>query len=208
MDSEDDPMPAVVEPGDVPGGLPRPLPPSPSTGSQLRADSSATDRDVQSGHVDALFRRHARALHRFFLRRTGGDHARADDLVQDVFLSVASGSAGETSSALLFTVADRRLVDDLRRSKRRPETVPLTDLFAGRLVARPEGDPSLASALNAAIGALSDSQRRVFVWKVMEGVPFAEIARRLGTSEGAARMQLVRALRAVRADLESRGITP
>ena len=55
---------------------------------------------------------------------------------------------------------------------------------------------------------MPDDQRRVVVWRLLEGRPFAEIAARLGTSEEACRMRFVRGLRALREEFEREGATP
>ena len=44
--------------------------------------------------------------------------------------------------------------------------------------------------------------------KLLRGVRFAEIAEKLGLSEAAAKMRFVRALEALRAELEREGVTP
>jgi DNA-directed RNA polymerase specialized sigma24 family protein len=46
------------------------------------------------------------------------------------------------------------------------------------------------------------------VLKLIEGHSFADIAHRLDTTEAACKMRLVRALEALRAELEKEGITP
>jgi RNA polymerase sigma-70 factor (ECF subfamily) len=173
-----------------------------------RAGSGERSADVK---LDPLFRRHSRDLFRFFLRRTGGDSTRSEDLVQEVFLSATSDLARRPEAAptlaWLYTVAHRRLVDDLRLAGRQVPTVPFEEshVESSRTPAYGEG---VARALTLVVQELPAIQRRVFVMKVLEGRPFGEIARNIGTSEGAARMHLLRALKAIRTGLESYGVAP
>jgi RNA polymerase sigma-70 factor, ECF subfamily len=64
------------------------------------------------------------------------------------------------------------------------------------------------SALRKAIARLPRGQREVVVLKLIEGRSFAEIGDRLDASPAACKMRLVRALEALRAELEKEGITP
>ena len=65
-----------------------------------------------------------------------------------------------------------------------------------------------AASLRQALAALPEGQRQVVVLKLLRGVRFAEIAEQLGLSEAAAKMRFVRALEALRAELEREGVTP
>jgi RNA polymerase sigma factor (sigma-70 family) len=81
-------------------------------------------------------------------------------------------------------------------------------LEAAHEVRAREDSSHLASALRTAIAALPQGQRDVVVLKLIEGRSFAEISRRLHTSPAACKMRLVRALEALRDELEKEGITP
>src|ERR1700754_441827 len=82
----------------------------------------------RAGRVEAAYRRHYRSVHRFFLRRTG-DEQRSDDLTQDVFVDAVRGLSRSTEEtpllAWLYTVAQRRFVDDVRRESRQRDVVAL-----------------------------------------------------------------------------------
>ena len=66
--------------------------------------------------AERAFRRHYGHVYRYLRRRTG-DHHRAEDLTQQVFAdAVASLRETESSSlAWLYTVAQRRFADEVRR---------------------------------------------------------------------------------------------
>jgi DNA-directed RNA polymerase specialized sigma24 family protein len=55
---------------------------------------------------------------------------------------------------------------------------------------------------------LPEAQREVAVLKLVRGARFAEIGEMLGVSEGAAKMRFVRALEALRLELEQEGVAP
>jgi RNA polymerase sigma-70 factor (ECF subfamily) len=59
--------------------------------------------------------------------------------------------------------------------------------------------------LAAALGRLAEQYRQVIAWRNFEGLPFAEIGRRLGKSEDAARMLWGRAIDQLRQELERPG---
>jgi RNA polymerase sigma-70 factor (ECF subfamily) len=155
--------------------------------------------------ADRAFRRHYGNVYRYVRRRTH-DHHRAEELTQQVFADAAA-SLRETGSpplAWLYTVAKRRFADEVRRE---------AQASALAITAVPEADSreygsDVAAALSRALAALPEAQRQVAVLKLVRGARFAEIGRMLGVSEAAAKMRFVRALEALRAELEQEGVSP
>jgi RNA polymerase sigma-70 factor (ECF subfamily) len=160
--------------------------------------------------AERAFRRHYGDVLRYLRRRT--DAFEAEDVAQAVFADAAEQLPALRHGqppvlAWLYTVAQRRLADAARRSARRPVTI--TELDAERLTAAPAdygGD--VARALGEAIAALPAGQREVVVQKLLEGRSFADIAARVGASEGACKMRFARGLEALRGALEREGIGP
>ena len=153
--------------------------------------------------AERAFRRHYGQVYRYVRRRTL-DHDRAEELTQQVFADAAAGLKEHSSPTLswLYTVARRRFADDAR-SRLRAQVVPLRD--ADEDVPREYG-PEVAAVLSEALAALPGGQRDVVVLKLLRGLRFAEIARRLEVSEDAAKMRFVRGLQTLRFELEQRGI--
>ena len=154
--------------------------------------------------AERAFRRHYGQVYRFVRRRTA-DHHRAEELTQQVFADAAA-SLRESSSptlAWLYTVAKRRFADEVRRSVR-GDTLAVA---AAPAEAREYGR-DVTVALRDAVARLPQGQRDVVVLKLLRGARFAEIGRLLGVSEEAAKMRFVRALEALRAELEQEGIEP
>jgi RNA polymerase sigma-70 factor (ECF subfamily) len=149
-------------------------------------------------------------LLRFVRRRTASD-AEAEEITQSVFVQAAArldavkqGSAPPL--AWLYTVAQRRLIDEARRRATRREAHPL----AARTSETHEASygAEVAATLKVALAALPRTQREVVVLRLVEGRSFAEIAERIGCTEGACKMRFRRGLTSVRATFEQEGIEP
>jgi RNA polymerase sigma-70 factor (ECF subfamily) len=154
-----------------------------------------------TGSAEAAFRRHYGDVYRYLRRRTR-DHHEAEELAQRVFADAAASLGGADSPlAWLYAVARRRFADEARRGGR---TVELGDLPA----VEPTHGPATARAIRRALAKVPDAERAVIVAKLLEGRPFAEIARRTGATEAACKMRFVRGLRTLRTLLEQEGVEP
>lgn len=158
----------------------------------------------------ALHDEHASALWSFALRLTGGDHARAQDVVQEALmrawrhpevLDPARGSA----RAWLFTTARRIVIDEWRRAEVRP--LVFTDDVPE--VATPDGIDAAVQAwlIEDALAALSSAHRDVLVECFLRGRSVADAARILGIAPGTVKSRTHYALRALKLALEEMGVT-
>lgn len=158
----------------------------------------------------ALHDEHASALWSFALRLTGGDHARAQDVVQEALmrawrhpevLDPARGSA----RAWLFTTARRIVIDEWRRSEVRP--LLITDSVPE--VGTPDGIDAALQAwlIEDALAALSAAHRDVLVECFLRGRSVAEAARILAIAPGTVKSRTHYALRALKLALEEMGVT-
>jgi RNA polymerase sigma-70 factor (ECF subfamily) len=154
--------------------------------------------------AETVFRRHYGQVYRYLRRRTG-DHERAEDLAQQVFAdAVVSLRVTESSPlAWLYTVAQRRFADELRREAVRRRAFALVAVPGSEAV---EYGGDVAAAVTAGLGRLPEGQRQVVVLKLLRGLPFAEIGTITGVTADAAKMRFVRALEALRAELEQEGV--
>jgi RNA polymerase sigma-70 factor, ECF subfamily len=182
----------------------KPLPQDTDPRTLIRVGSEPTDV------ADEAFRAYRGHVYRFLLRKTG-DHHDAEELTQRVFADAAvalrnAATRPDSLLAWLYAVADRRFIDEIRR-----RTVARRGL---RLIAQDKEAPDLtyshevAAALRDAIEKLPRDQRQVVVMKLLEGRPFAEIARALSTSEAACKMRLSRAIAQIRQALNAEGLGP
>jgi len=148
--------------------------------------------------VEQAFVRYRLDIYRFLLRRMRNHHD-AEDLTQQVFADAAAAipRAGTPRSmrGWLYAVAERRLVDELRRRDRDARTARL--LAAERDVAC--GEPG--HAVDEALAQLPERQRQVVVLRIVEDHAYPVIARLLDCNEGACKMRLSRALHQLRHEL-------
>ena len=153
----------------------------------------------------ALYERHVRSLHRWFRVRTG-DPGVAMDLTAETFAQAALGlrrfrdQKGGTAAPWLFGIAANLLRTYHARHRvetaaRRRLGLPLERYEGGfdevdeRTVAESVG-PELRHALEG----LPPGQRRALELRVLEERPYDEVAALLGTTEGAVRLRVMRAL--------------
>ncbi|GAA4863713.1 RNA polymerase sigma factor [Saccharopolyspora cebuensis] len=133
------------------------------------------------------------------------DRAEAEDVVQDVFLTVwhRVGELAEPGAlrAWMFQIARRHCLIVLRRRRTR-RTVPVDALPEHRAVVAGGAvpDPQRAAELGAGVGALGralaglpSGQRDVWLLAEVDGLSSGEIGRRVGAGEQAVRGRLSRA---------------
>jgi RNA polymerase sigma-70 factor, ECF subfamily len=157
--------------------------------------------------VATAFRQHHDRVYRYLLRRTR-DPLEAEELTQQVFADAAAALRYERPNSILawlYTVAERRFVDEVRRRNR----APVVDGRAIETTASiAEHVPEVRRALVNAVAALAPDQRQVVVMKLFRGYSFSEIATTLHVSEAACKMRFSRAIRAVRSALAEQGCEP
>ena len=161
-----------------------------------------------------LVERHMKPVYAFAYRMTG-NHADADDMVQQTFLrsieKIGRFRPGTDFRAWVLTIASR-LCTDLYRRKRVRREVSLGESPAGRPDGRaPDPLDALAEAedgraLRAALDALPVEQRAVVLLHGMEGVPMALIARGTDTPEGTIRWRYHQARERLAALLAGKGL--
>lgn len=183
------------------------------------------DRDrslVEAARADparfeALYRKYVAQVYNVAVYELG-DHHEAEDATERTFLQAlaalprfeerADARDGEDASTFriwLFRIARNVIAERKRARRRRPEAT----LEAAALAADPtdiEGSAIVreeAAAAWRAIGRLPDDRRQAIVLRFVHELPTDEIAEILDRSEGAVRVLLHRALRAVARDLRS-----
>jgi RNA polymerase sigma-70 factor (ECF subfamily) len=154
---------------------------------------------------DALMRRHMRAAYAVALAQTG-DRDDAEDVVQDAFVTALERleevRRPEAFVGWLLQIVRNR-AHNLRRHQRVRTALPLD--AAGEAPTRARGpaadaeDAELRGRLLEALAHLTPTQREVVLLYDVQGWTHREIADAVGTSEGAARVHLHHARRALRA---------
>ena len=166
------------------------------------SQSTASLSALRSGAPEALercFREYAPSLV-LLAQRLTGERADAEDVVQDVFVGLPDalrryedrGAFG----AWLRRLTTRHALTRMRHTRsRREDSLSLMTLNLSTPVAAMQG---AAAHVERALLALPDTQRQVFVLRVIEGHAHAQIAQLLGISVGASEVRLSRAVKSLR----------
>jgi RNA polymerase sigma-70 factor (ECF subfamily) len=160
------------------------------------------------GNVEQLFWVHHERVLRAAYRITGS-MADAEDVAQNLFLRLASGSSKqiENPGSYLHRAAINGALDLLRsrRDKREVELDHAAETLSERISERPDrriSDSDLRRELRQALAELSPRTAEMFVLRYLEDYDNREIAKLLGTSHAVvavmlhhARTKLKKALR-------------
>jgi RNA polymerase sigma-70 factor (ECF subfamily) len=168
--------------------------------------------DTREDSLRALCDAHASALLGYALRLCGGDHAWAEDLVQETLVRAWRhlDKLDEHAAPVrpwLFTVAHHLAIDAHRARTARPKEVGDDDAVA----AMPSLD-AMEGALDRiilvdALDSLSRDHRAVLVETYYRGRSVGEAAAVLGIPPGTVKSRCYYALRALKLALAERGVT-
>ncbi|HEY7904524.1 MAG TPA: RNA polymerase sigma factor [Casimicrobiaceae bacterium] len=195
--------------------------------SRATGDDDTPDEALMLAYVagdaaafDALHARHRGGLYRYMLRHVR-DRGAADELYQDVWMSVVRVRASYVPSAKfatwLYTLAHNRVVDHWRASGRATmvsmddddDDAPRSEVgtLAGARTDEPEtraASGEMGARISAALAALPAEQRDAFLMQYEGGLAVTEIAAITGAGEETVKSRLRYAsakLRAVLKDL-------
>lgn len=158
---------------------------------------------AKSGRLDAfeaLARRYEQPLFRF-ARWMIGDAAEAEDMVQDTlwrtYRSLTRFREGAPVRPWIYRIAANRCRDHLRSVRRRP-----LDPLDERPIVDPSADPHAravageqAECLKAAVDALPERHRAVFLLARYEGLPYEEVAAALRIPVGTVKSRMNKAVK-------------
>jgi RNA polymerase sigma-70 factor (ECF subfamily) len=160
-------------------------------------------RDRDSAALRALFQRYHRRVFHFVLRRLG-DPGLAEEVVADVFFEVWRGiehfAGASRPSTWIYGIAHFKCASAHRdRSRYKRAAVVPTNVESlhrvaddldmnDRLIAREE-----LRIVRRVLASLPEEQRTVLELAVIEGLPYDEIAERLGLPEGTIKTRVSRA---------------
>jgi RNA polymerase sigma-70 factor (ECF subfamily) len=165
----------------------------------------------QEKGLRALYDAHASVLLAYAMRLTGGDRARAEDIVQETLVR-AWRNLDRLDDAVapvrpwLFTVAQRLAIDAHRARRARPVEV------GDEMLAVVPGLDDLEATLDRvvvteALDSLSVEHRAVIVETYYRGRSVAETAAVLHVPPGTVKSRCYYALRALKLALAERGVT-
>lgn len=156
--------------------------------------------------IDALYRRHGDELLRWFARRTADTQTALDLWAESFAQAVAAqhrcrARDDQARAAWLWAIAHRQLARYLRRGYAEQRAMRRIGLE------RPPADQSLLAAIEheagldvlrqelaTAMGTLTPAIHQAVRLRVVDGLSYPEVARRLSISEPAARARVSRGL--------------
>lgn len=157
---------------------------------------------------DVVYRRHRQAILTYLARRTATPETAADLTAETFTRALADVREGRSAlpavpSAWLFTIARNLLVDSLRRgevesaARRRMALEPL--VLDDRDIARINEAAASFDRFEAVAASLSAREWELLHARLVEDVPYADLAARLRCSEAVVRKRVSRAKSRVRA---------
>jgi RNA polymerase sigma factor (sigma-70 family) len=153
---------------------------------------------VQLPPFETLIDAHAHELHRFLVGLVG--HADAEDCLQETYMSALRTYPnlrhGENLRAWLYTIAQRKATDVVRRRVRRPTR----DLDGVEPAAPPAPEPA-DDGLWRTVAMLPAKQRVAIVFRFALDLAYVDIGERMGISEEAARQNVSTGLRRLRREV-------
>ena len=153
---------------------------------------------VQLPPFETLIDAHARELHRFLVGLVGPTEA--EDCLQETFMSAMRAYPrlrhGDNLRAWLYTIAQRKATDVIRRTARRPTRDP-----DGIEPVAPPTAPPGDDELWLRVRALPAKQRAAVVHRFVLDLAYVEVGERMGISEEAARQNVSAGLRRLRREV-------
>lgn len=164
---------------------------------------------------EALFRRYRDRM-TGYVRRIVGDAGRAEDIVQEAFMSALRSMRASDREInfrpWMFQIAKNACIDHLRSARRAEEVSINSEDFRSnderRLAqAMPGTETSVSrneewSNLKQAFGGLPDSQREILALRELGGLSYEEIGGRVGLSRSAVESVLFRARRGLKHEFD------
>jgi RNA polymerase sigma-70 factor (ECF subfamily) len=144
----------------------------------------------------SLLKHLAEALRVYFRRKLFQQQHEAEDLVQDVLLAIhtkrATFDASQKLTAWVYAIAHYKLIDLLRRRKRRGVMAPIEDetaLFAN------DNDAAASGDIETLLSHLPEKQRESIRLVKLEELSVREAAEKAGISESDVKVSVHRGLK-------------
>jgi len=164
---------------------------------RIRSGDRSAQRELYDAHVDRVFR---------LAYRMSGDETMARDFTQDAFIRAfdrLDGYRGDAAfSTWMHSVTTSVVLNGLRKVKRIHSRELGMEEAHGVTHSVPRAEPDLKTRLSAAVNALPEAYRSVFLMHDVEGYTHREIAAALELKTGTSKARLSRARARLRMDLK------
>lgn len=182
------------------------------------AQSALARSREEPTRFEDFYRERAEAVLLYLTRRTLDPHV-ALELTAETFAIAFEkrrqfrGATDDEAGAWLFRIAQRELAEFFRKGDVQRRAVKRLGISEGHLsdddvayiVERAELD-DVRRAVGGCFEQLPANQRQAVQLRVLDELPYDEVARLMGTSEQTARSRVSRGLRELRAVLEPKGV--
>ena len=177
---------------------------------QSLPDAELMLRVGQGEHTayEVLYERYAQRLGGFFLRMLAYDTAKAEDMLQDLFIRVwtyrASYRAAQPFTTWLYAMAYNLCKNDYRHQEVCQSYVAECSLHEEPTTTTDEAIErnELHQLLRHAVQALPETQRDAFLLHYDEELTVPEVARIVGCPEGTVKSRLATALQAIKRQMK------
>ena len=159
-----------------------------------------------------IYDQHIHKIYRFIFLKVSSEEI-AQDLCSETFLKgwqvySKNNSNIENISAFLYKIA-RNLVIDHYRQKGRTQFVPIESTSI--LDPNPGVEEKMAldsdlEQIRTALVNLNEDYQSVIIWHYLDDLPISKVAKMMERSEGAARVVLHRALKALKDEIDKKDI--
>ncbi|MFE6946582.1 sigma-70 family RNA polymerase sigma factor [Streptomyces chartreusis] len=172
---------------------------------------SAAATDERERSLKPLYEEHRAHLHSYVLRLVGGDHHRAEDIVQETLLRCWRKHSlinDQSVRPWLFKVARNLVIDRYRMRLARPQEVDGASWLDQEPAEVDRIDQMLSSVVvREALEALSEAHRQVLHLTYFAGATIREASATLGIPIGTVKSRLFYALRSLKLALEERRVS-
>jgi RNA polymerase sigma-70 factor (ECF subfamily) len=158
--------------------------------------------DIRKGKkaaFDELYRRYSKRLLYYFYRMLNGDHDKAQDFLQDLFLKIIEKpdlfDEKKKFSTWIYAVAYNQCKNEYRRLKVRNQLDHREEIMETIPEKTPGPEEKLESkiflsALERELYKIEPEQRLVFILRFQENLPVKDIAEITGLKEGTVKSRL------------------
>ncbi len=167
-------------------------------------ETAGDTRSTRDAVFTEILERYQKRIYYSARKMAHGDHDEADEIAQETFVKAYEALASFRGESKLYTWLYRIMVNSAIGHSRRAKSRPKVDLESIQELAeegiQPEDDllkSETTHLIERAIDTLPPKQRRVFIMRFYDELPYEEIAEIVGTSVGGLKANYFHAVRKI-----------